>query len=451
MCEQNRTGSKDRDLEQDDGFGCWLWGVPEVKEVAVGSEATNDVGAWGSVEGVALVGDRDFAVIADANAGLLAPDVRPPRALGGGADDRAFLGEGLSLGGVGRLAQFAMDFMPVGVGDELIQQLIGPSQFDDALGGQEGDEAFLPVVVAPFDFAFGLGRGGVAQFDAVEVEGLAQLGEGLGVVGVEKGVEIYVEGQGQAVGLEDAGKEVEVGQERFGRIESCARVEAGGVVENIQQDLLFGAARQPGVGCGVVLPERAVIPDLPAFDGFGLDLVARVGGQLVCEGPTTDAGAVGFEVQAAVEFAGDAAVGARRFGREEFGDQGGDFGGPSGVMIAPGTARSPSVGVPHRGGAEVIGVEFVEPGTSQSQCLGGRTGTDLTGAKVVEQMPDDRCREAFDPLGFFIGPNDQKAGGFFAWELETAGACRAGEPARPAVCKASDDAQVASPQSPILR
>jgi hypothetical protein len=41
--------------------------------------------------------------------------------------------------------------------------------------------------------------------------------------------------------------------------------------------------------------------------------------------------------------------------------------------------------------------------------------------------------------------------GFIALALETAGACRAGKPARPAVYKPSGGAQVASPQSPILR
>ena len=54
VCEQNPTGSKDRDMEQDDGFGFWIWGVTEVKEVAVGSETTNDVGAWGSIAGEVL-------------------------------------------------------------------------------------------------------------------------------------------------------------------------------------------------------------------------------------------------------------------------------------------------------------------------------------------------------------------------------------------------------------
>lgn len=43
---------------------------------------------------MALCADGDFAVVADADAGLLAPDVGPPRAVGSGLDDRAFFCEG---------------------------------------------------------------------------------------------------------------------------------------------------------------------------------------------------------------------------------------------------------------------------------------------------------------------------------------------------------------------
>ena len=83
--------------------------------------------------------DGDFAVVADADAGLLAPDVGPPRALGSGTDDRAVFGEGLLVGGVGCLAESAVDFVLVGVGDELVEQLVGPDQFHDLVSGQEGD------------------------------------------------------------------------------------------------------------------------------------------------------------------------------------------------------------------------------------------------------------------------------------------------------------------------
>jgi len=38
---------------------------------------------------------------------------------------------------------------------------------------------------------------------------------------------------------------------------------------------------------------------LPALDGFGLDLEARVRGELVLDSPAADTGPVGFKVQAA--------------------------------------------------------------------------------------------------------------------------------------------------------
>ena len=73
---------------------------------------------------MALGADGDFAVVTDADAGLLAPDVGPPRALRSGADDGAFFCEGLLVGGMGCQAEFAMDFVLVGVGDELVEQMV---------------------------------------------------------------------------------------------------------------------------------------------------------------------------------------------------------------------------------------------------------------------------------------------------------------------------------------
>jgi len=204
--------------------------------------------------------------------------------------------------------------------------LVGRGEFNDGFCGEQGDEAFLPVVVAAFDFAFGLGRGGVAELNPVKVEGLAELGEGIGIVGVKEGVVVHIKGQRETVGLADAREEVEVGEEGFSGIEARTGVEAGGVVEDFQEDLFVGAAVEEGVGCGVVLPEGAVITGLPAFDGFGRSFVARVGVEFVFDGPTANAGAVGVEVEAAVEFAGDGAVGGGGFGSEEFGGQGDGFG-----------------------------------------------------------------------------------------------------------------------------
>ena len=111
-------------MEQDDGFGLWVWGVAEVEDVAVGTEAADDGGARSGINGVALVADGDFAVVPDADAGLLAPDVGPPRALRCRPDDGAIFGEGLLVGGVGCDAEFAMDFVLVGVGYELVEQMV---------------------------------------------------------------------------------------------------------------------------------------------------------------------------------------------------------------------------------------------------------------------------------------------------------------------------------------
>ena len=299
--------------------------MTEVEEVAVRAEAADDFGAGWSVYGVALGADGDFAVIADADAGLLAPDIGPPGALGWGTEDGAFVGEGLLVGGVRGLAEFTVDFVLVGVGGERVEKLVGSGEFNDAFCGEQGDEAFLPVVVAAFDFAFGLGRWGVEELNAVKVEGLAELGEGVGIVGVKEGVVVHIKGQGEAEGLEDTGEEVEVSEQRFCGIEARPRVEARGVVEDFQEDLFGGAAQEEGVWGGVVLPEGAVIAGLPAFDGFGGSFVARVGVEFVFDGPTANAGAVGVEVEAAVEFAGDGAVGGGGFGRDEFGGQGDGF------------------------------------------------------------------------------------------------------------------------------
>ena len=385
-------------MEQDAGFYVFVRRMAEVVNVSIWAEAADDRGAGWRGDGLALRADGDFAVVTDADAGLLAPDVGPPRAVGIGPEDGTFFGEGLLVGGVGCLAEFAVDFVLVGVGDELVEQVVGSDQFHDVVGGQEGHESFLPVVMAAFDFAFGLGRWGVAELDAVEVEGRAELGEGIGVVGVEEGVEVHIEGQGQAVGLEGAGEKVEVGQQGFRGVEACAGVQARGIVEDFQEDMFVGIAGQEGVGRGVVLPEGAVVAGLPAFDGFGRGFVAGVGGEFVFAGPAADAGAVGLEVEATMEFAGAGAVGARRFDGEEFGGQGDGFGGPVGVMIAAGAAGGPSFVLAVRTGTEIVGAEFVEAGTGQAQLSGGGTGADLAGAVAVKEMADERGGQTMDQL-----------------------------------------------------
>ena len=228
--------------------------------------------------------------------------------------------------------------------------------------------------MAAFDFAFGLGRGSIAEADAIEVQSGSELGEGIRCVGEEKGVVIDVEDQGQSVGLESAGQEVQMSQERFVVIEAGAGVKTGGIIEQIQQDLFVGGLGQEGVGAGIVLPERAVVTGLPAFDRFADGFEAGIGCQAIWDGPAANAGAVGFEVEAAMQFAGGSAVGGRRFGGKEFGEQRGDFWRPRRTVVAPGTARGPSVGLSLGAGPQILAVEFVEAWTGQSQFLRGGEG-----------------------------------------------------------------------------
>ena len=230
-CEQKETWLKDRTMEENDGFGLLGWGLTEVIDVAIGTQAADDFGPRWRINGLALGADGDFAVVTDADRGLLAPDKGPPRASRGWPQHRALLGKGLEFGLVRGSAQLAMEFMLVGMRQELIQKAVSSIEFADAICSQQGGKAFLPVIVAAFDFAFGLGSGGEAEGDSVEVEGGAKLGEGVWGMGEEEGVVVDVECQGQAVEVKRAGQEVEVSQEGFCVVEAGADIVPGGIIQ----------------------------------------------------------------------------------------------------------------------------------------------------------------------------------------------------------------------------
>ena len=219
-----------------------------------------------SFDGEAEVADVGLAVVADADGGAEAPDEAPPRAGRSRAEFGALFCEGLRAGGVGSGAEFAVDFVGVGVEEELVEEGVGRFEGEEVVCGEQGWETLLPVVVAALDFAFGLGRGGVAQGDAIEVEGLTELGEGVGRVGEEKGMVVHVESEREAVGEEDAGEEIEVREEVLGRVKTGAGIAAGGVIEDVEEGLFLRLSREPGVRGGVVLPERPVVAGLPAAD-----------------------------------------------------------------------------------------------------------------------------------------------------------------------------------------
>jgi hypothetical protein len=204
------------------------------------------------------------------------------------------------------------------------------------------------------------------------------------------------------VGLEDAGKKVAMGQEGFARVAPCAGVEAGGVVEDFQEDLFSVTPGQPGVRGGVVLPAGPVIAGWPAFDGFGGGLVASVGGELVFDSPAADAGAVGFEVEPTLGFTGRGAVGGRGLGGEPFGDQGGDFSGPCRLVIAPRETGRPSFGVALSAGQQVVGAQLVAATKTDAQFEGDCFGREPAGTGLGEELSDQRRGDTVGEWQFFI-------------------------------------------------
>ena len=258
MCDQKETEIlEDRAVQEHDGFGVGIGRLAEVVDVSVWAQAADHGGPGRGVQGVALGADGDFAVIADADAGVLAPDKGPPRAGGHWAQHRAFFGEGLVAGGLGRGPNFAVDFMGVGMREQLLQEVVGATEFADVIGGEERGQTFLLVVVAAFDFTLGLGRGGIAEVHAVEVEGGAQLSEGVGVVGVEEGVVVHVESH------------------------------LGGPVGMV---IATGTARNPGVGLavgagvevlGIELVEAAAREAQLRGGGWGVEMTGAKAGQKV--------------------------------------------------------------------------------------------------------------------------------------------------------------------------
>ena len=147
---------------------------------------------------------------------------------------------------------------------------------------------------------------------------------------------------------------------------------------------------------------------------------------MVLERPAPDTGPVGQKVAAAVEFTGTGAVGGRRLGAKEGAEQGGHFGRPVRIVVATRTAWGPGVGL----------------------------GVELAGTKAGQEVANEGGGATIEQLIFFTAAS-VTGRWIFRLELTPAGAwpsrAATAVTARPAVCQASDGAQVASPQSLILR
>jgi hypothetical protein len=181
-------------------------------------------------------------------------------------------------------------------------------------------------------------------------------------------------------------------------VETRADVVARRVIEPVEQHLFLGGAGQKGVRGGVVLPERPGVAGLPAFDGFGRGVETGVRGEVVLEGPAADAGAVGSQAEAALEFAGTSAVGGGGLGGEQFGEQGRDGGGPRGQMIAARNAGRPSFGLSPGARPQVVGVNLVKAGERQSQFPGGFGSGEFPLSMAGQEVANEGRGQTFDQL-----------------------------------------------------
>jgi hypothetical protein len=91
-------------------------------------------------------------------------------------------------------ADFTVDLLLVGMEQQGIEQAVGRFQIDNAIRRQLGRQMLLPIIVMPFDFAFGLRRWRVAQSQPVELQSRSQLRQCFCKRGKEKAVVIDIEG-----------------------------------------------------------------------------------------------------------------------------------------------------------------------------------------------------------------------------------------------------------------
>lgn len=370
------------------GLGIGLGGQDGV--VARGVMTEDEFGFWGDRDAEALGSDGDAAIVGDFDDGAFAPDERPPRTTWDGTQHGTFFFFGGVPGLLGFHLEFAMEFVLVAMVAQVGDVGIGLREIGDVFAGEEGGEAVLPELVFAFDFAFGLRRGGIAEGDAVEVEGLAELGQGVGNVGEEEGVEVHVEFEGQAVFEKGGGEEVVIGQEVFVLVEFGADEEAAAIVEHVEHGEQAFAARKPAVGRGIELPEFADLGALPAADGGGGFGIGFGMGELMFEGPPADLGAIDFEITEAQDFAGGEAVVGGRRGSQTFAQERKDFGWPLRRMVAAGVAGDPKGFLMVGAGAKIIGVEFVETTAGEFEFGGRSVGVELLRAEAGQDVTDQR-------------------------------------------------------------
>ena len=311
-----------------------VWMGREYGMVARGVVAEDHFGTGRSLDAQELGADGNAAVGGNFDLGAGAPDKGPPGTVGFGAQHGAFFFERQVPGFLRSHFEFTVDLVLVAVATQVLDVRVSLVQVGDVLAGEVGRQALLPIEMAALHFTLGLGSGSEAKRDVIEVKGLAQLGEGFGVMSEEQAVEIHVEFQRQAMLLEGRRQEVEVGQEQFALINFGTGENPAAIIEHVEHGKGLGAAGEPAVGRGVQLPEFTDLAALPAPNRSGGAMVRFGVSQPVLDGPTPDLSSVDLELAFAEHVAGGKAVGSRWFAAQPFAQQRLHLRGPVGSMIA---------------------------------------------------------------------------------------------------------------------
>jgi len=403
MCSfQNRRRSFWEVGENDDGFGLRMGMGPQLRVVARRMVTENGFGTGRSFDAQELGADGNAAVGTDFDLGAQAPDKGPPGAVGFGAQRGAFFFKRQVPGFLGSHLEFTVDFVVVAVATQGLKVRIGLVQVGDVLAGEIGRQALLPIEVATLDLTFSLGGRSKTKGDAIEVKGLAQLGEGFGVMSEEQAVEIHIEFQRQTVLLECGGQEIKVGQEQFAFINFGTGEKPAAIVEHVEHGKGLGAAGEPAVGRGVQLPEFTDVAALPAPDRSGGTVVGLWVSQVMLYGPTSDLSAVDSELAFAERLAGGKAVGSWRFAAQPFAQQRLHLRRPVGSMIASRCFRRPHGLLMVGTGLEVIAVKFVEAAAGEAELFHGGRGFEFLGSKCAQHVTNQRGGAAVSQLELFV-------------------------------------------------
>ncbi len=275
--------------------------------------AENGLGSWCGIDAQELGADGDATIETDLDVGMLAPNEGSPGAVGFGAQEGALFFERQVPGFLGNHLQFPMNLALVAVQPESLDVGVGVVEIDHVLAGKVGGQTLLPEEVSTLDLAFGLRGRSEPKGNAIEVEGLTKLGEGLGVMGEKQAVVIDVEFQRQPVLREGSRQEIEVSEQGFAFVDFGGGEDSAAIVEHVDHGEGLSAAGKPAVGRSIQLPQLVNLTALPAPNGCRGPVIRFGVSQVVFHSPATDLGSIELKLTLAEHLAGSKAIGSRRF------------------------------------------------------------------------------------------------------------------------------------------